>query len=316
MARQKTPRQKKRPSPMDWELTDELIPRPGLPSVDKMIRRQRWTRRYVASSAYLLPLVLFISFVSIANSRPAQTSSGSSSVSSPGRVAATLEMTQWLAEKPSPLPGADIMQWDGATSYPASGKGSWPMELDTFTLRVGRGASPRLYTATVEVALQSNGATALGGPSIAPDVTNASVGATFTDGPWPGLVAQNQVSSAVQAAINSWLTAYTSGSASQLRLVVGDSSNDGAYVPLSGVTSASAAVTYAAPTTTSGSSEIVEVNLSLRWSGESGAASGPIPTTLDLLVSRANTAAPVVVAWGPAGTGPSLVPYQNAGGAH
>jgi hypothetical protein len=33
---------------------------------------------------------------------------------------------------------------------------------------------------------------------------------------------------------------------------------------------------------------------------------------MDVLVERASTAAPVVVAWGPSGSGPMLRPYQNA----
>jgi hypothetical protein len=58
------------------------------------------------------------------------------------------------------------------------------------------------------------------------------------------------------------------------------------------------------------------VTVSLLWKGEKAPAfgsstSGP-QTTMDLLLERADTAAPVVVAWGPPGSGPGLVPYQNA----
>lgn len=329
MAPKKSPKKSKATTPLDWDLTDDLIPRPGLPPTDRIVRRQRWMRRYVATSAVTLPLVLFISFVAVANSKGTGTTSAgiASATSSPGRTAATLEMDQWLGQHPSPLPGASVLEWDGATQYPAPAgapSSDWPMELDHFTLRVGRGANPRLYLATVEVVIQSNGATALGGPSISPDVATAATGATLSNGPWPGIVAQNQVTNPVQGAINGWLSAYTSGSASQLRLAVGDSTTDGAYVPLSGVTSATDSVTYDAPraapnspaSSGTASAAIVEVNLSLQWRGESAPASGGPPTTLDLLVERANTSAPVVVAWGPAGTGPYLTPYQNAGGQH
>jgi hypothetical protein len=38
----------------------------------------------------------------------------------------------------------------------------------------------------------------------------------------------------------------------------------------------------------------------------------PPPAVFDVLVDGADTAAPNVVAWGGAGSGPTLTPYQNA----
>ncbi|MHB8319949.1 MAG: hypothetical protein ACYDEP_12100 [Acidimicrobiales bacterium] len=97
---------------------------------------------------------------------------------------------------------------------------------------------------------------------------------------------------------------------------VGDPNTTHAYIPLSGVTSATDTVVAAA--NRPGGAQIVQIALTIVWNGESTTTttspSGTTPpqTTMDLLIERANTAAPVVVAWGPPGSGPTLKPYQNA----
>jgi hypothetical protein len=167
---------------------------------------------------------------------------------------------------------------------------------------------------------------ALGGPSLTiMPATNTSSG-WATGAPWSGISSSVTVTAPVQSAIDGWLAAFTSGSGSQLRLAIGDTSSSVYYVAMSGIASATdtavAAATRAAPnqaptaTSTNHSAEIVEVTVSLLWKGEKAPAfgsstSGP-QTTMDLLLERADTAAPVVVAWGPPGSGPGLVPYQNA----
>jgi len=327
-----------RANELAWDYGDELVPRVGLPSADRMIRRQRWMRRYVHASSILLPFVLLLSaFVILAGagSTAAPTVTGSASTSSHGRTAATLELETWLSESPSPLPGATILSWDGARSIPAprvSSNASSPgfaTELDTFTLVVGSSSRPTVYSATVEVAISpTGGAVALSGPSILVVPPTSMASGWTAGGPWSGLDSGATVSQPVDNAINGWLTAFTSGNSSSLRLAVGDSANDGHYVPLRGVATATASTVAAAtrvapngPVTgqsISPSAEIVEVSLSIIWTHEkvpasfAGAGTSGPSTTMDLLVERANTSAPVVVAWGAPGTGPRLRPYQNA----
>jgi len=335
----KTTRVKKsRTAPLEWDYNDDLVPRVGLPDADRMAKRQKWMRRYVKSSVYLLPFVLVLTMlVALSNVNPRTTSSSanSSASSSPGRTVATLALEQWLAETPSPLPHATILSWDGAHDIaPAPVKAStgqsapvtWTAELDTFTLVVGSSSKPTLYSAVLEVALKpGGGAVALGGPSLSiVNPTNTTSG-WDAGAPWSGINSSAAVTSAVQSAIDGWTAAFTSGSSSQLRLAVGDTRSSVHYVAMSGIASATdtaiAAATRVAPnlaptaTSTNPSAEIVEVTLGLLWKGEKvptfGSSTGP-QTTMDLLLERANTAAPVVVAWGPPGSGPGLVPYQNA----
>jgi len=325
-------------SMLEWDYGDDLVPRVGLPDADKMARRQKWMRRYVKSSVYLLPITLVLTMlVTLANVHPLTTSSASngSASSSPGRTVATLALEQWLAETPSTLPHASILSWDGAhdiapspvqASTGQSAPVTWTAELDTFTLVVGSSSKPTLYSAVLEVALKpGGGAVALGGPSLSVVTPTNTTSGWDTGGPWSGITSTATVTSAVQSAIDGWTAAFTSGSGSQLRLAVGDTRSSVHYVAMSGIASATdtvvAAATRVAPnlaptaTSTNPSAEIVEVTLNLLWRGEKvpsfGSSTGP-QTTMDLLLERANTAAPVVVAWGPPGSGPSLVPYQNA----
>jgi len=356
-------------SSLDWDITsDEEIPRPGLPDAERLARRQRWYRRLIWSSVILAPIALLAVIVVAGSARSpkAPSPAPAPSVSSRGRTVATQELDAWLAETPSPLPGATVLSWDGARTISpekstqknkggllgGSGGGTqnrsvWVTEIDTFTLvvpptkkatSVVSEATPVLqasvYQASVAVALDPSGtgAVAMGGASITkePQTTTSQ---WFTGGPWPGITSSNAVSSAVQEAINGWVDAYTGGNAAALSLAVGDTDSAHTYVPLSGVQSAAATVVAAAPRiapnsqvpitaraarTANPTAEIVEITLAIRWNGEptpppgtQGQSAAP-KTTMDLLVERANTSAPVVVAWGPQGTGPTLVPYQNA----
>ena len=331
-------RQKPVPT-LDWTVEDEEVPRAGRPDGIRLAKRQRLYRRVVWSTVVLTPLAL-LSLIVVAGSRapaaPAAVHTVINENTSPGRTAATQELDAWLAETPSPLPNAIVVSWDGATSVPSvspppgaatgsAGVTPWQAEIDTFTLEVPQPASssqssgPPTYTvykAGVEVALApGGGAVALGGPSLTKEPPAPPVTAD-PSGPWPGISATPTVSSPVSQAIQGWLSAYTSGSASSLELSVGDPNSAHAYIPLSGVSSATDTVTAAA--SRPGGAEIAEVTLDIVWNGEGASATTPADgvtppqTTMDLLIERANTAAPVVVAWGPPGSGPTLKPYSNA----
>jgi hypothetical protein len=326
----KRPATKGSTSSLAWDYSDDLVPRVGLPAAESIERRQRRIRRYVKWSATLMPFVLLLSILAVLSTftRSTPTSNNNASASSSrGRTVATLALDQWLTEVPSPLPGVTATQWDGATLVAPSPVGpnsspTWNAELDSFTLYVGT----TIYNATIEVALRpGGGAVTVSGPSLTLVPPTDTTSGWNSGGPWSGLVSSSSVSSSVQSALDGWLSAYVSGSSSRLRLAVGDTSADGTYVSLAGVKSATmnvvAGATRVAPnavttqSSTNPSAEIIEINLYLIWNHQKVNPNQSIPngpaTTLDLLVERADTAAPVVVAWGAPGTGPSLVPYQN-----
>jgi len=337
-----TTAKRQKPVPvLDWTEDDE-VPRAGRPDGIRLAKRQRLYRRVVWSTVVLTPLALLALIVVAGSKTPPVVSTHTvvDANTSPGRTAATQELHAWLTENPSPLPNATVVSWDGATpvasvnpppgssSTGAAGGAPWQAEIDTFTLEVlqpppsGQSSTSQptytVYKAGVEVALDpAGGAVALGGPSLTIEPPTPSANAD-PSGPWPGIQSTSTVSGPVSQAINGWLTAYTSGSSSSLGLSVGDPNSAHAYLPLSGVSSATDTVTAAA--SRPGGAEIVEITINIVWNGQSAAAAAaasqngvtPPQTTMDLLVERANTAAPVVVAWGAPGSGPTLKPYENA----
>jgi hypothetical protein len=289
-------------------------------------------RVFVWASVILLPIALLVDVTLAGTKSSSKTAAGLSAAAS-GETAARLAIETWAAQSPSPLPGAHIVDWLGAASVtvstppkgsPAAGSARYRAVIDRFGVTAGG----RLYQVDVEVALGANGSAApIGEPSIEPGPPGMSSPAS--SGPWPGIQATSSVSSAVTQAIQGWAQAYTSGSSSELHLAVGDPSGADTYRPLSGVASVSTSIPWAAPIGPARSGEMIaQVDLAITWdhsgsrsagvsgtsgvSGVSGNSGTPTPSALDVLVERANSAAPVVVAWGPPGSGPTLTPYSNA----
>lgn len=318
-------RRKATTSDLLWEEAEE-VPRAGMPDARKLEKRQRLYRVVVWTCLLAMPIAL-IGLLSVAGRKSTPTHTvAQASLDSPGRTAATLEVNQWLAGTPQPLPGGVILSWDGAKTQPkptvaksanAGQPTRFSVEIDTFTLLDSQG---RTYTACVAVAVDPRGgAAAMGGPSLIANPPAASDDWN-TSGPWPGLDTSSTVPDPITQTVNGWAAAYTSGNADQLRLAVGDPSSNDSYMPLSGVKSVTATVTEIASVGKPGDDRMVaQVTLAILWNGQTpptdanqGQANSAPQTTLDLLIGRASTAAPVVLAWGAPGTGPSLTPYGNA----
>jgi hypothetical protein len=304
-------------------------PRANAPDTLSLARRQRRYRIVVWVCVILTPVATLAALASATShkSSPAVVSSSGSS-SSPGKVAATMQVEKWLKAIPDPLPNGRIVSWDGAYDIgpPTAKRDSsassvgFEVEVNRFTVQ----GDPGIFEADVEVALTPLGPVALGGPSLIPVQVGPSAGTTATQsGPWPGLLATSSAPPAVTQAVQSWADAYTSGNPATLALAVGDPNTADHYTPLSGVAAVSASVIEAAPVAAATADEMtVEVNLDITWSDQptnrqtANSQSTPVnpqgpQTTLDLLVERAHTAAPVVAAWGPPGSGPTLYAYQN-----
>jgi len=316
----------------EWWADAVEAPRSGLADANKLGKRQRIYRYYVWGSMLLVPLAVFAVLSSYARSTPvipAPPASQSSAASSPGRSAAQTSVNAWLANTPSPLPGGSVLFWDGARTIapvippaPTTGSPAAPevvpnsptIEVDSFVLIT---TSNRMYTADVQVALDPRGgAKTIAGPSlipIAPGLQDSAAASTVT---WQGLKSESP-SDVVAQAVTAWARAYTSGDSAQIRLAVGDPTPGHAYVPLSGVSSVIPTVTGQAQSGADPSKVIARVQLSITWAGQpaptAGTARSQDPSaTFDVLLDKANTASPVVVAWGGPGEGPKLAPYQNA----
>ena len=303
-----------------WDVAEE-VPRAGIPSTDALARRMRWNRRViwlVLAAFPLMALSLFVTATSLkaANAR----GTGAVTVDTAGRSTAMSAVTDWLTGKPQPLPGGSLVSWDSSSVLPAYAPGpsdaktdKAPPVLTEHSLTV-RDASGSMFVVQVLVASDTLGQfSVVGSPSVLP-VAPSSSWATGVS-PWPNNPPAT-ASDTVVTAVNAWSDAFASGDPAKLRVTVGDPNSDHAYMPLTGVVSAKAAVGAAAwrldDQGKATSTMLVQVTVQFVWPGTDTKAAGAAPATYDLLVDGANSGAPRVVAWGGAGTGPVLVAYQNA----
>lgn len=238
-------------------------------------------------------------------------------ITSPGRFAATQALESWLATVPNPLPGGRIVSWDGATEQDAvdseaAASGTLAVTLEQFTVVDGAGTA---YRVTYQVASDpvGGGASVLAGPSLQARVQPAT-GITQGEVAWPGLET-SETPDPVAQAVQTWADAYVSGSPERLHLAVGDTNQDRTYVPISGATHAETAVLASAALANEDDDAdqqmIVRAEVQIGWEGRDADPS-PASIQMDLLVSRSDTGAPVIVAWGSPGSGPDLHPFENA----
>ena len=304
------------------------------PALKKALRSEKWKRRALYTVAFAaVPLAFLFSAALIANSTDPDVPVdyiGASTISngSPGKAEAYRALQAWIDAAPSPLPGGEIVSWNGyaleqspMSDQTGEMQPEYDYSLETHTFTVGRAG--QMWTAQVQVAVSDViGAKATSTPSLEPVVV--------TDGPssngWFG-VFTTAAGPAVVQAVETWAEAFTSGDPDELHQTVQDRDTNRTYIPLFGVaellaTDLAQAANLPDPSSEDGSADpdmmIVRVNLQFWWNGAvpetqpNKRQEMPAPVSYDVLVEHASTATPVVVAWGAPGSGPTLVPYQNA----
>lgn len=236
---------------------------------------------------------------------------------SAGKSVAQAKVAEWLAQTPTPLPGGHIISWDGFDTI-AAGKAKSESdnpanaaELHHFTLATTLGDKTVFYDATVLVNVSDAlGAIASTEPTLLPRVPASPQG--WSSQVWAGYD-NAQVPDAVNQSASQWAKAFTE-SADALRLYVGDEDGSHSYMPLQGARVLSAAVTNGGYIKVEGEEQvkviIARVELTLAWSSAADAKGSKV--MYDVRVEQAHTASPKIVAWGPAGTGPTLKKYGNA----
>ena len=297
-------------------------------------RQVKATRFYTKICLWAVPLVAVLGLViySEMGNEPVQEQQKiTNQVDSAGKAAAIVAVNDWLEAIPAPLTDGEVVSWDGFDSKAAEKVAEnltrvvtnpeYGIEVHHFTLVDGQGTR---YNSDVAVAVDEvNGTTVLGSPSLTPIAPSADGWAS--GGVWYGLKSEQSTDS-VMVAINQWAKAFTSGDPDVLRATVGDPDPSHSYMPLTGVSEAvptfvqggsvptfkdDGSVSNAAAKTL-----IVQVQLQLTWADaaeiESGSQEGSSLITYDLLIQGADTAAPVVVAWGGAGSGTQLKAYDQA----
>lgn len=282
------------------------------PSVQQMRRRER--RRVRLGWAIIVGAVFtIIAFTVLAIGYFSNTNAdggGAGATSTPGRAQAWATMERWLASEPQPLPGGQVLSWDGAdiTEVAATQQGAdaYSIETHTFTLSAGNA----LFSSTVPVYVDSITIAALAQPSLMPLVAGGDVPTGVTA--WPGYESGPNTA-AIEAAADTWAEAFTSGDAAQLKFAVNDSDVDAYYVPLTGIESIESTVTETGVREGADSSQLIaRVELEVVWAGQNPDVTGAQVITYDVLIDGVGTGSPRVVSWGGAGTGPTLEPYSVA----
>jgi hypothetical protein len=118
-------------------------------------------------------------------------------------------------------------------------------------------------------------------------------------------------SESVRALVTAWATAYAAGDEVALKQIAGDP-QPGRYRGLGGFSVNLTPVIVSAVTVTGDGGSPVQILRVAVWMRPVAALSAqPIAVEFDLLVEQPGTDVPKVVAWGPAGSAPSLVRYGN-----
>lgn len=296
----------------------------------KIDRRAKLYRIWIRGSLVLLPIscLAVISFLPTMLEAPPEIPAQINEINSPTKSAAITAVEAWLAQKPSPLPGGRILSWDGvevqqnpsvtvdeATGQTVEKQG---LHLHRFTLVSESGS---IFTTAVQVAYSEiRGSQVMSVPSLIPYAPDdSSKWPSLVS--WPNLAPVSATDPMTQAA-EAWAKAFTSGDPDMLRLAVGDEAENHSYIPLVQASANTVSIQDAAarPLSDGSAPELPEevvarVSFGVIWPGAVDKESkdkAPARLVYDVLIRKANTASPVIVAWGPAGTGESLTAFGNA----
>jgi hypothetical protein len=298
---------------------------------EKWVHAIRNYTKIAVWSSPVMALLLLVIYSGMGTAVIPKSQAINNQVDSAGKSAAILAENAWMGAVPSPLDGGKITSWNGfdvKKQAKVSDKVAkalvmpdYTVEIHHFTLTDSQGIG---YTSDVAVAVNKvSGAAAISSPSLTPIAPSADGFAS--QGAWFGLKAAS-ASESVNASVAAWAKAFTAGNPTVLLQTVGDPATNHAYMPLTGVSAVTSDVIGAGqvPVLTAdgivsdapAKTLIVQVQLQLTWGSAepvgAGSGHGSSLITYDLLVEKSDTAAPVVVAWGGAGSGPDLKPYGNA----
>ncbi|WP_344807235.1 hypothetical protein, partial [Microlunatus ginsengisoli] len=294
--------------PDDWWDVPEAVPSPDSTTERRGRRWRRLITVYVWAAVILLPLALLAVFVLAGKQLSSGATAPDTTVSGTQEAAqAQVLLERWIAQDPSPLPGGRVVTLIDATSQtPAPAHPGEAVDYRLVTYRfVVADAHQALYTTGVQVAVTADGPVLLAQPALLP-VPATGTNAFGGQWPWPGVEAGTP-QAAYPAAVNAWLAAYSSGDPAALKQAVGDPDATRSYLPLSGVTLSGPTIGPVGWLWGSGQQRgtdalphqaLLRVTVGAIWTGQTPAPGGTVPTlTYDLLLDKADTAAPVVVAW-------------------
>lgn len=297
--------------------TAEVVPNADVAERPK--RRYRLARRALVLSPFMTAFCALVAFVAVGmliqNMQGGASASGEVSASQIGRTQAESSLQDWLDGNDSVFAEATITSWDGVSNTEdveaTDGEVGYQLATHDFTIRT---AEETYYRAAVRIAhTPSKGVKVISSPTITP-IPPTAVADWEPEEPtedWQ----ETSASGAATDAIDSWATALTS-SPQDLKLATRDENGSHVYATLTGVSATETGISGAmSPQTRQGGADTstLVATVSVQLAAD-GAEDGEETTTVtyDVLVRGADTAAPYVTAWGPAGSGTELTDHENA----
>jgi hypothetical protein len=178
--------------------------------------------------------------------------------------------------------------------------------VETYTY-VARLASGRLLRVAVPLSFTTEGPLLVATPSLLSSSALASrtIGSELLD--WDRIDGvSNSTPAAAQTVIGEWVQAYAANDGAALQRITGDQDPAARYLGLGGINVLEVKTLNTFPRGERYS--VVRVRVLFSFAGVDGYRSA---TEFDLLVLDPALPNPRVQAWGPAGSGPTLEPYQN-----
>jgi len=292
--------------------------------VKKRRRRSRLINAYIIGTIGLFPIAILVIIVlaaQLATGGIGKDAPQSSAGVDPQVAIAQTQVEKWLDSATSPLPGGRVLAYNGSSSAaPAVDKRTRQTQpdyrLNTYRFTV-EGADGQLYQTSAQLVTSSQGTSLFAEPALLPLPGGVSDQARSDQDawPWPG-VEQGTASDAFEPAIKEWADAYTSGDPAALKQAINDPNQGRTYLPLNGIKFTKIDIAQVGNLWAKGdnrqaenarpSQALVRINVSTVDDASTDQAA---QLTYDLLLDQANSASPIVVAWGSPGA--QLSPYVN-----
>ena len=215
-----------------------------------------------------------------------------------GRVAPSGPDASGAPRSSRPLALAyDYLIWDSATR---TALGPQPVEIHRFLV----GANRQIFVLFVSVAVTSTGPVVHSLPSLAP----APLADTrfLSPVPYEKIYPQAVLSVGAKDQIQSWAKAFAAGDERALYVLSGDA-GPRRYRGLNGYEVVGTPAVVDPYGVQAG--VIAQVKVQMRLAANPSFVLG---TSYDLLLTNLERALPTIAAWGPSGSGPTLVPFSNA----
>lgn len=282
-------------------------------------------RAWAVLGILILSLVLSIGAIGIAvrNHRSTAAATPTPTYEAP----ATLVLYAWLAGQPSPIPVATgltstlgrsisttaqqssspppiapisttAVAYTGSTTH-SLGKRTWV--VDTFDI-----ATPtNTWAATVTLLVTPSGPVVGTMPSLTPWTHSTATPNQLT---YTNIYAKYQttLTQGETSQVDAWASAYVGNDRAQLYTLTGDTAD----VHFDGLAGFKLVGTPSVLSATAGTNSVL-VDMTLQVA-PTGAPTQLVTLAYDVLLTNTSNPLPNVVAWGPAGTGFTLYPYENA----